>query len=612
MSTPATVYSQQPEFYGEAPPAPRVVLSCPPLMRARALGLIARVGGQGYAPSDLAHGSSVDLVVAAHGTGPEIAALLQRFSGARAWLLIEPPPLEAEPRQGWVFKCSSQIDEASVVTLLAAGVAQGKRARPGLVRIPHDREGAALTRDVLDAVRELSALTDPEAAAESLVRASLAIAAADRAFCWYYDSEAGAVYDGTNPDAPQLLADRGLVAFSARTGASISAWAAGQHSEYGGAADLTSLGANYQVVCQPIVAPDGTCHAVLVVARAPGRDPYSARERDCLECFAHFAGAVLSQLAVRGDLQGLIEMDGLFRREALEAHDALGDQGQVVRVSPNWVPRAHWVLSALLLALLMFLCVGRISQYSSGPAVIRTDNRTDVVSKIAGTVAMVQVSAGDAVEPGQVVARLYDQHESNSLSDLEEQWETQLRHYLLEPGSDSVRQILASLRAQRRTAADQLEERLIRAPRAGIVGEVHTRSGAPLAPGELVASIVDKKARFGVVAFMPASDAPQIKVGMPLRVEVVGYPHSYLDLTVARFSQEATGAAAARRYLGSQLADAIAPYSTTVVVEADLSSDHFVVDGDAYPFLEGTPLHAEARLRAEPIVLALLPWLRSL
>jgi membrane fusion protein (multidrug efflux system) len=244
--------------------------------------------------------------------------------------------------------------------------------------------------------------------------------------------------------------------------------------------------------------------------------------------------------------------------------------------------------------------------------VVRADNRLGVVSNVAGTIEAVEVSAGDRVEQGQVIARLYDQLETTSLADLDEQWETQLRHYLLEPGSDSVRQLLASLRAQRRTALDRLETRLIRSPREGMVGEVHTRAGAPLAPGEVVASILDTKPRFSVVAFIPASDGPQVRVGMPLRVEISGYPYAYLDMNVTRFAQEATGAATVRRHLGPQLADAIEVPPTTVVVEGDLATDHFTVDGQRYPLREGTPARAEVRLRSEPIALALVPWLRSL
>jgi membrane fusion protein (multidrug efflux system) len=115
-----------------------------------------------------------------------------------------------------------------------------------------------------------------------------------------------------------------------------------------------------------------------------------------------------------------------------------------------------------------------------------------------------------------------------------------------------------------------------------------------------------------VVAFVPASDAPQIQVGMPLRLELTGYAYAYLELKVARFAKEATGARAVSRQIGPQLEDAIAPGPATVLVEADLPGDHFEVDGRRYPFREGMPARAEIRLRSEPILFVLVPWLRTL
>jgi membrane fusion protein (multidrug efflux system) len=322
---------------------------------------------------------------------------------------------------------------------------------------------------------------------------------------------------------------------------------------------------------------------------------------------------VLGQLALRGQIESLIgKTDGTFRREALEAHEARRDEGDVVRISPRWLNRAYWVLCLLVLSALSFLFIGRVSQYSSGVAVIRAQNRVGVVTNVAGTVEAVEVRAGDHVQAGQPLARLYSQHESQSVAALDEQWESQLRHYLLEPGSESVRQTLASLRAQRQGARQRLDERLIRAPRAGIVGEVHTRVGAPLGPGEVVASILDPEPKFTVVAFMPANDAPQIQVGMPLRLEVAGYPYAYVQVHVTAVSHEATGAAAVSRHLGPQLADVLAPMPATVVVEATLESDHFNVDGRQFFFREGMPARAEVRLRSETIALALVPWLRTL
>ena len=111
---------------------------------------------------------------------------------------------------------------------------------------------------------------------------------------------------------------------------------------------------------------------------------------------------------------------------------------------------------------------------------------------------------------------------------------------------------------------------------------------------------------------MPANDAPQIQVGMLLRLEVVGYPYAYVQLRVSSVSHEAAGPATVSRQLGSLLADTVGPLPATVMVEARLDADHFRVDGRELYFREGMPARAEVQIRSEVIALSLVPWLRTL
>jgi multidrug efflux pump subunit AcrA (membrane-fusion protein) len=580
--------------------------------RLRLMSLSRRLGVPVCTPTDVTARQS-SLVLAIDLSRADLDVLLKDLCDVRAWLLIDSADVDSEPRPGWVYGCSSSIDDASILALVNSGLGTASRIALPAPAPPCDQGDARAARDVLDAVREISVLIEPEAAAASLARSVLSITAADRAWCWFYDRDAGTLYDGSDPDAPQLRADRGLVALSARAQVGVRAATAAQHPAFGGPVDLAHITSDDRVLCHPIVAPDGVCHASLLATRGAARDTFSPSEELALATLCHYAGSVLGQLALRGQIDGLLgDSHGPFRREALDAHDTHADEGDVVRFVPRWLNGAYWVLCALVAVALGFLLIGRVSQYAAGVAVIRADNRVGVVTNVAGTVEAVQVAAGDHVEAGQALARLYSQQEAQSVSGLDEQWEAQLRHYLLEPGSDSVRQTLASLRAQRQLARQRLEERLIRAPRAGTVGEIHTRVGAPLAPGEVVASILDPQPKFQVVAFLPASDAPQIQVGMALRLEVVGYPYAYLQVHVSSVSHEATGAAAVSRHLGPQLADTLAPMPSSVVVEAALDTNHFTVDGRQYPFREGMPARAEVRIRSETIALALVPWMRTL
>ncbi len=579
--------------------------------RSRLAQLHRFLGASVCSPSDAA-AAGARLVLALDVAAPELAILRKHLPQVPAWLLVDSAELPPGANAPWAYHCAATLADAGLVTLVQSVLAPAGHLQTSLPP-PRDLDDARVTRDVLDVVRDIAVLVDSEVAAGTLVRAQLSITAADRAWCWFYDADAGVLFDGANPDGAQLVADRGLVALSARCRLELAVPHAAQHPCFGGVIDATHLGAGERVLCQPVMGPDGACHAVLVVTRGPTRDMFTEGERAALATLAHYAGSALGQLALRGQIEQLIgETDTTFRREALDAHDARADEGDVVRISPPWVTRAYWVLCLLVVAAFSFLFVGRVSQYASGAAVIRAENRIGVVSNVAGTVEALFVKPGDQVREGQELARLYSQQETQSVGALDEQWEGQLRHYLLEPGSESVRQTLASLRAQRQVARQRLAERQIRAPRAGIVGDVHTRLGAPLAPGEVVASIIDPQPKFAVVAFMPANDAPQIQEGMPLRLEIVGYPYAYAQLRVSSVSREAAGQATISRQLGSVLADTLGPMPATVMVEARLESDHFRVDGKELHFREGMPARAEVRIRSETIAVSLIPWLRTL
>jgi biotin carboxyl carrier protein len=568
------------------------------------------LGAPVCSPAD-AEAADARLVLALDVGPAELAVLRKHLPHVPAWLLVNCGELPAGEPAAWSYHCGAALDDTGLITLVKWALAPPRHV-PQAPPSPQGAGEARVMRDVLDAVRDVSVLVDADVAAGALVRAVLSLTAADRAWCWFYDADGGTLFEGGNAEAPQIAAERGLIALAARCKVTIVAPTASQHPCFGGSIDLAHLGVEDHVMCQSVVGPDGNCHAVLVATRGSTRDMFSESEQAALATLGHYAGSALGQLALRGQIDHLIgEADPTFRREALDAHDTRADAGDVVRISPRWLNHAYWVLCALVAVAFAFLFVGRINQYASGVAVVRAENRVGVVANVAGTVEAVLVKSGDAVKEGQPLAILYSQQETQSVSVLDEQWETQLRHYLLEPGSESVRQTLASLRSQRQVARQRLAERQVRAPRAGVIGDVHTRLGAPLAPGEVVASIIDARPKFGMVAFLPANDAPQIQVGMPLRLELVGYPYAYVQLRVASVSREAAGQATVSRQLGPLLADTLGTMPATVMVEARFDDDHFRVDGRDYYFREGMPARAEVRIRSETIALSLVPWLRT-
>jgi hypothetical protein len=66
------------------------------------------------------------------------------------------------------------------------------------------------------------------------------------------------------------------------------------------------------------------------------------------------------------------ESESPFRSEAVAAHEAGEAQTpSVVRLSPRWLSWATWMIVAGAAAPLAFVSLVRISEYASGPAVIR-------------------------------------------------------------------------------------------------------------------------------------------------------------------------------------------------------------------------------------------------
>jgi|GEM_PF-1817807 len=79
----------------------------------------------------------------------------------------------------------------------------------------------------------------------------------------------------------------------------------------------------------------------------------------------------------------------IFRREAVE-HQGAGTQegGAILRLSPSWTYWAFWLLLAVVGFYGAFGLFGRVSEYASGPAVVRLgapDAPVDVLAALPGS-----------------------------------------------------------------------------------------------------------------------------------------------------------------------------------------------------------------------------------
>jgi membrane fusion protein (multidrug efflux system) len=465
---------------------------------------------------------------------------------------------------------------------------------------------------VLSAARGLAACTDLAGAASRAVSAARELTDADRASCWFYDASTAEMWRqgrfGTDAEAS---ASDGLVGHAARTAQTVCVPEAGVDPRYHRATDDPVGRGRERIIAAPVVGPDAEVHAVLVVVRGREAAPFSGVEVQRLRVFAASIGHSIQQLALQLELRA--ELDSapppLFRSEAIAEHARGGDEGSVIRIVPGWVRYAYASIVLFLVASAAALWFGRVHHYSSGPAVIRISGRTEVTANLPGTVESAVVSAGDFVEEGAVLVRLYDGSEDEER--LRREFDAALRDRLLLGGEPDDDPVLRSLRSELQAAVTRREQRLVRSPRSAVVGDVRVRPGQAVAPGDIVASLVTDPDELSVLAVLPGADRPMLAPGMSLRLQIQGYPHAYADLTVDAVGDEIVGPAEVKRMLGP-VAESLAIPGSAVVVRGRLPSTTFVADDHTYGFHDGMPAIGHVRLRRQRILEVLVPGLDAL
>lgn len=302
----------------------------------------------------------------------------------------------------------------------------------------------------------------------------------------------------------------------------------------------------------------------------------------------------------------------LFRKEAIDELNRAGNRPSLLRTTPRWTRWTYPVVVLGCIVALVWSVFGTVDEYATGPALIRAEGRREVTASTAGTVADVAVRPGEHVVAGRLLIRLYDSSEAADVDRLQHEFELQLVKVLRDPSDQTARQALTSLRTQKELAQARLDERSLRAPQDGIVSDVRIRPGQHLDPGDVILTLVPSKSTFTVIAMLPGSYRPVLRAGSPLRVELDGYRYKYRRVVIDEISDEVVGPAEIKRFLGPEIADAIALSGPVVLVQASLPTSTFEVDGRQVRYHDGMTATAEARVRSERILVALVPGLRAL
>jgi biotin carboxyl carrier protein len=300
----------------------------------------------------------------------------------------------------------------------------------------------------------------------------------------------------------------------------------------------------------------------------------------------------------------------IFRREALEHHSRPPREGEVLRLSPSWTRWTFWLLAAASVAALTYGIAGNISEYATGPAIVRIDGKTDVTAQMPGVVASVDVQPGQRVRAGDLLLRFAVATEVAEVERLTKEFDAQLVKVLRDPRDDAARASLTTLRAAKELAEAHVAQRYVRAPTSGVVSDVRIHAGRQLLPGEAILSLVGEEARFTVLAFLPGHHRPLLRPGMPLRLELAGYRYAYQDVIIADVGDEVVGPTEVRRFLGQEIADTIPVAGPVVLVKATLSGRTFRVEDKTYNYFDGMQGVAEARVRYESVLVTFVPALK--
>lgn len=310
---------------------------------------------------------------------------------------------------------------------------------------------------------------------------------------------------------------------------------------------------------------------------------------------------------------------GLFRHAAVEEHTGgSGDAAGLLRNDPGWTRWSYRLVSAGIGLLLLFAVFAPVHEYAGGPAVVRLAGHLDVPAVTGGTVRGVAVAPGARVAAGDPLVHFHDEREEGESRHLRSVFEARLRQYLQDPEDPPARAALTEARRALDLAATRLEELTVRAPEAGVVGDVWVQPGERVEPGRPLLALHTGGAQAGeaetgrLIAFLPGYYRPLLRPGQILRLRLRGYPNEVRTFTVQEVNDELIGPAEAASHLGSTLEGSLAIAESVVPVRARVVDRSFELDGREVRLHDGMLGWAEVPVRSESLLLSLVPWLDEL
>jgi hypothetical protein len=549
----------------------------------------------------------IPLVIRSDGLSPELVRELGR--AARLFLCL--------PR-------STPVEELKVV-LQAAASRSGRAGQS-------PPEGGP-DRWTFEVAQRVALQREPEESARTLAHAAVERLGADHARClllWpasFVEEAPGAEaspswFEARVPRGAARRADSGLTGHVARTRMPVRLVRAAEDGRYVPEVDDPQGSGDERLWIEPLRAEAGRVVAVLVLAWKRGSPEVSTEQGAELEALITCCTPLLAQAVERGATKRALaeaalgprkQASGPFRREAVERLAlGTGSRGDVLRISSSVREHTGWFFFAVVAAAVAFLLAAPVGQYASAPALVRVEGRVDLRAPASGAVEEIAVRPGARVDEGQLLVRLHAGEAAAEIERIDTELKLQLIRLLREPSDAGARGALTRLRAQRQLASVRLEERSVRAPRAGTISELRVEPGQHLTAGEAVAWLTPEAPEFSVIALMPGTMRPLLHSGMPARLEVAGFSRASRVLLLEEVGNEVIGPSEARRYLGAEIEDAMMLSGPMIIVRGRLPSRTFVQDGWELELHDGMVGTLETRVRTESLLLTLLPGLKTL
>jgi biotin carboxyl carrier protein len=365
----------------------------------------------------------------------------------------------------------------------------------------------------------------------------------------------------------------------------------------------------------PVVTSAATV-AVITLTRNQRQPAYQPIEQVAMVALAREAAPILHHLAVQ-HLQRASEIKAdkgsLYRGEALEAHRTRGQEGVLVQLSPAWVKRAYPLLIITIVIASIFAVFVNVPTYSTGSAVIMFEGSTSVTSMVGGTVDKVFVKNNEAVKKGDPLLRLNSPDESAQLTAAETTWRDTSIQFLFDQTDAQITKQLAEAANNRDHALARLEARTVRAPRDGVVANLHVKEGVPVQPGGYIMQITDEDSEIEILAFMPSKDLPRIRSDMGVQLELDGYTKGRPIGKITHIQVDAVSGPEAAKLGGEMLAESIAKELgagkslSWIAVRARLAERTFKSGVNTYRYHHGMHAKAEIKIQSKPFLATLLP-----